>query len=126
MMKFGPILGILLSTLVTAKDCGPVPPGITFGPQCEMIPVPPPIPAGKLEEGWELVEVGSFSGKPGYFVKVGTHFQQQLTAVVMNDGAASELSRSLERAVIGKTKICQVKGLQQSIGYTVFKVRKCR
>ena len=121
-----PLSLILLTNLALAKDCGPVPPGVSFGPNCEMTPVPPPIPAGKLEEGWELAQVGAYSGKPGYYIKTGSNFQLQLNAIVMNDTAATELTNSLGSTPLGKAKICQVKGMQQAIGYTVFKVKKCR
>jgi hypothetical protein len=35
-------LGLLVSVSSFGKDCGPIPPGATFGPNCEVIAVPPP------------------------------------------------------------------------------------
>jgi len=34
--------GLLVSVSSFGKDCGPIPPGATFGPNCEIIAVPPP------------------------------------------------------------------------------------
>ncbi len=34
-------LSLFISASSLAKDCGPIPPGATFGPNCEIVPVPP-------------------------------------------------------------------------------------
>lgn len=80
----------------------------------------------KLLKGWEVIQIGSYSGKPGYFAKVGNDFQMQVDAVVMNDSVLEELNKAFSKAAVGGVKTCHALGIHQVIGYSLFKVKNCQ
>lgn len=73
----------------------------------------------------ETIRLGPYSGKPGYFAQVGPEFQLTLDAVVMNAEVDAKL-RKLKFNKLGGTAECSVDGLQQAIGFTVFKIKSCK
>ena len=74
----------------------------------------------------ETVKLGKFSRSPGYFVRVGLGSQDVLNAVVMTPEAAAQIAKVGLKADINQTKTCDVDGLAQSIGYTIWAVKSCR
>ncbi|MGZ5279160.1 MAG: hypothetical protein ACXWC9_04415 [Pseudobdellovibrionaceae bacterium] len=129
MIKTAIFLMIVMSPSAFAKDCGPVPPGASFGPNCEIIAMAPPESHHgnrKVENGWELIKVGSYSGRVGYFVRIGRQFQLQLDAIIMNEVVAADLVKNLSKTHLSEVKICSAKGMQQAIGYTLFKIKNCK
>jgi hypothetical protein len=73
----------------------------------------------------ETIRVGPYSGRPGYFAKVGGSFQLTLNAIVMNKEVAQKL-RELRFGGLGSSKECEVSGTQQVIGYTIFEIVSCK
>jgi len=129
MRKTAIFLMVVMGSFAHAKNCGPIPPGASFGPNCEIIANPPPESHHgnrRVENGWELIKIGTYSGRVGYFVRIGRHFQLQLDAVIMNDGVAADLVKILTKTAMSEIKTCSAKGMQQSIGYTLFKIKDCK
>jgi hypothetical protein len=76
----------------------------------------------------ETVRMGSYSGRPGYFVKIGTEFQLTLDVLVMNAETLKALQK-LTFSGLGGMLTCEVEGTQQSLGttvYTLFKLKSCK
>ena len=73
----------------------------------------------------EVIQIGAYSGKVGYYVRIGTDFQLKQEAVIMNDEAYQKILK-LDFIKLGQLKTCDVDGTQQSIGYTIFKVKSCK
>lgn len=73
----------------------------------------------------DIIQLGAYSGKSGYFAKVGNEFQLTLDAIVMNDEVAQKINK-FKFEKLGESKTCDVKGMQQAIGFTIFKIRSCK
>ena len=73
----------------------------------------------------EKIQIGAYSGKPGYFAKVGNEFQLTLDVIVMNERVAQKISK-LKFEKLDDVKTCDVTGLQQPVGYTIFKIKSCK
>ncbi len=76
----------------------------------------------------ETVRMGTYSGRPGYFVKIGTEFQITLDVLVMNVETLNAVQK-LKFAGLGGMLTCEVEGTQQSVGatvYTLFKLKSCK
>lgn len=73
----------------------------------------------------DIIQLGIYSGKPGYFAKVGNEFQLTLDAVVMSEEVAQQVHK-LKFEKLGEVKTCDVKGIEQSMGYTIFKIKSCK
>ena len=73
----------------------------------------------------DRIQLGPYSGKPGYFVKIGTDSQLTLDAIVMNVDVSRKLQK-LKFEKLGEAKQCDVDGMQQVIGYTIFKIKSCQ
>ena len=80
----------------------------------------------KLLKGWEVIQIGSYSGKPGYYAKVGNEFQLQVDAVVMNDSVMEDLNKAFSKNPGVQLRTCHALGMHQAIGYTVFKLKDCK
>lgn len=75
----------------------------------------------------ETIRLGHYSGRPGYFAKIGTEFQTSVDAVFMNSDVEKSLSKfKFDQLGLSQTKECDVEGMYQSIGYTVFKIKTCK
>ena len=117
-----------------ASDCGIAPQGSSFGPNCELVreaALPPkkqvivkPLVDKKI---WEPIQLGAYSGKPGYFVNVGNEFQAHLEAVIMNEQVLIKVQQEFStNTKLGAVKNCLAVGLQQSVGYSLFDLQNCR
>ena len=73
----------------------------------------------------DIILLGAYSGKLGYFAKVGNEYQLTLDAIVMNDEVAQKVNK-LKFEKLGETKTCDVKGMHQTMGYTIFKIITCK
>jgi hypothetical protein len=73
----------------------------------------------------EVIQIGAYSGKVGYYVQIGTDFRLKQEAVIMNNEAYQKILK-LDFIKLGQLKTCDVEGTQQSIGYTIFKVKSCK
>lgn len=73
----------------------------------------------------EIIQLGVYSGKPGFFAKVGNKFQLTLDVIVMNDETFQKIHK-LNFEKLADTKTCDVKGMQQSVGYTIFEIKSCK
>ena len=78
------------------------------------------------EKGWEVAQFGMYSGKPGYFIKIGKDSELQMESIVMNEDVAETLGKAFAKASLGGMASCSVKGMQQTAGYTVFKIKNCK
>ncbi len=74
----------------------------------------------------ETVQLGAYSGQPGYFVRIGKGDQDVLNAVVMTPEAVQQIKKQKLKADINQTRTCEVDGLAQSIGYTIFAIKSCK
>ncbi|RYZ67253.1 MAG: hypothetical protein EOP09_11365 [Proteobacteria bacterium] len=125
---------LIFPFVADAKDCGIAPSGYSFGPNCEIYRASAskkdsPAASNTAPEDktrWEEVRFSMKSGKPGYMAAVGADYKLELDAILMNETVTDDIDRVFVRAALGSYRTCQVNGLQQSIGYTVFKVRNCR
>lgn len=75
--------------------------------------------------GAEVIQLGGYSGRPGYFAKIGTEFQLTLDAIIMNSEVSQKIRR-LKFGTLGETKQCDVEGLHQAVGYTIFEIKSCK
>ena len=128
-------LTAFIGTCVQAKDCGIAPSGYSFGANCAMNKS---VPAARQEAApiakdalmdksrWEEIRLTMKSGKPGYVAAVGVGFALSLDAILMNETVTEDVDRFFIRTDPGSHRTCQANGLQQSIGYTLFKVKNCR
>lgn len=73
----------------------------------------------------EEILIGPYSGKVGYFVQIGKDSQLTLDAILMNHETELKLSK-LNFTKLGEVKKCDVEGMQQVIGYTIFRVKSCQ
>ena len=74
----------------------------------------------------ETIQLGAYSGQPGFFVRIGKGNQVVLNAIVMTPEAAQQIQKLMLKADLGQTKSCEVEGLQQTIGYTIFSIKSCK
>jgi len=131
---FQVVAGVMIATPSLAKDCGIAPSGYKFGPNCEILRSPQEKKdSAQTQETaqpdkthWENIQIVMKSGKPGYSVNIGIDYKLTLDAILMNETVTDDVDRAFVRAGLGSVKTCQASGLQQSIGYTIFKVKNCR
>lgn len=74
----------------------------------------------------ETIKLGAYSGKPGYFAKVGPEFNILFEAILMNEQCLKKAVQILSKTKLGEAKICDVIGTQQAIGYTIFSIKSCK
>ncbi len=80
-----------------------------------------------LEARAEKIQLGHYSGRPGHFAKIGTEFQTSVDAVFMNADVEKSLNKyKFDQLGLSQTKECDVDGMYQSIGYTIFKIKTCK
>lgn len=75
----------------------------------------------------DRIQLGSYSGRPGHFAKIGNAFQLHLNVLVMNQEVHQDLAKASSK--LGGTRTCEVEGAQQRIGaetvYTLYKIKNC-
>lgn len=80
----------------------------------------------------ETVKLGAYSGRPGYYVKVGLGVEVILNAVLMNEQVYKKAVQ-----IISKNKkpleplVCDVVGTQQDVGgkeavYLLYSIKNCK
>lgn len=80
----------------------------------------------------ETVKFGAYSGRPGYYVKVGLGVEVVLNAVLMNEQVYKKAVQ-----IISKNKkpleplVCDVIGTQQDVGgkeavYLLYSIKSCK
>lgn len=74
----------------------------------------------------DTVQLGSYSGQPGYFVRIGKGAQDILNAVIMTPEAYKQLQKLKPKVDINQLRTCEVEGMQQTIGYTIFAIKSCK
>lgn len=74
----------------------------------------------------ETIKLGSYSGKPGYYAKVGPEFSVLFEAILMNEQVLKKAVQILSKTKLGEAKVCDVVGVQQSIGYTIYSIKSCK
>lgn len=74
----------------------------------------------------ETIKFGAYSGKPGYYVKIGPEFNVMFEAIMMNELVLKKSVQILSKTKLGEARICDVIGAQQAIGYTIFSIKSCK
>jgi len=69
------------------------------------------------------IKIGMYSGRVGYYIIEGG---KTTDAVVMNPSAGDKLLSALEKLGLGQTRECEIEGMHQSIGYTIFDIMNCK
>jgi hypothetical protein len=73
----------------------------------------------------ETIQIGAYSGRVGYFANLGVEYKLKVNAIAMNEEVAKKLI-TLPDHGLGGFSTCEVSGLQQEIGYTIFKIKNCK
>jgi hypothetical protein len=73
----------------------------------------------------ETVKLGQYSGKPGYYVKIGEGDKVQMDALLMSADVVKS-AQKLNYNHLGELKICEVEGFIQASVFSVFKIKSCK
>lgn len=79
----------------------------------------------------ETVKFGAYSGRPGYYVKIGLEENVLLNAVLMNEQVYKKAVQILSKVKLGETKNCTMVGTQQDVGskeavYLIYSIKSCK
>ncbi|MCB0347487.1 MAG: hypothetical protein KDD37_01565 [Bdellovibrionales bacterium] len=126
------LLLLYVSTLLHAKQvCAPNTGGASFNLGCKLVSeeeakkMQKEILAKKTKSHFiqsEKIKIGSYSGRAGYFALVDG---KNVDLIVMNAKALSEIQNELKDVNLGELKSCELEGLSQKIGYTLFAINSC-
>jgi hypothetical protein len=114
-------------TAETKKVCAPKD-GASFTLECKLVTVEEAkklqaaIDAKKKIKPQITVEVGQYSGRPGYYVLVD---QKPIDVMVMTANAIEALEQNFKNVNLGETLHCKLEGKQQATVYSIFFVEKC-
>ena len=67
--------------------------------------------------------IGMYSGKPGFYV---IQEGKNLDAVIMNSKAVDKLLQAFENSGVGRTRECELDGMHQAVGFTIFEIINCK
>lgn len=76
-----------------------------------------------IKEKSPATKIGMHSGKPGFYIM---EEDRTIDAIIMNEKVSDKLHSLFAKIGTGETTECELDGLHQSIGYTIFKVIDCK
>jgi hypothetical protein len=125
------ILILFVSLHAEAKQvCAPQSGGASFSMDCKLVSeeVAKKMQAEiNMQKGIKnkkpTTTIGMYSGKPGFYV---VQEGKSIDAIIMNSKAADKLLQAFEKSGSGQTRDCELEGMQQAIGYTVFEIIDCK